>query len=156
MLKITVWAKRFLFLCWQNTSGKTNVEKTPRKFQFGKKSAKEYHSLFSSIEQLQVALYMFLKFGLNNDKPIHTLPLRSIHSYLSISNDLIPPSRNPPSRLLRQFEFLNIKNSSAFRKYDRMTGWQEYDRTKDRQRILDEYMIDECTLSWCGCLVERA
>jgi hypothetical protein len=23
-----------------------------------------------------------------------------------------------------------------------MTGRQEYDRTKDRQRILDEYMID--------------
>jgi hypothetical protein len=24
-----------------------------------------------------------------------------------------------------------------------MTGRQEYDRTKDRQRILDEYMIDK-------------
>jgi hypothetical protein len=32
------------------------VEKTPRKFQFGKKSAKVYHSLYSSTEQLQVAL----------------------------------------------------------------------------------------------------
>ncbi len=43
--------------------------KTPRKFQFGKKSAKVYHSLYSSIEQLKVALwtYMFLKFGINND-----------------------------------------------------------------------------------------
>jgi hypothetical protein len=60
-------------------------------------------------------------------------------SYLSIC---IPPSRNPPFRLLRQFEFLNIKNSSAFRKSDRMTGRQEYDRTKDRQRILGKYMID--------------
>jgi hypothetical protein len=41
----------------------------PRKFQFGKKSAKVYHSLYSSIEQLKVALltYMFLKFGFNND-----------------------------------------------------------------------------------------
>ncbi len=60
-------------------------------------------------------------------------------SYLSLS---IPPSPNPPSCLLGQFEFLNIKNSSAFRKYDRMTGRQEYDRTKDKQRILDEYIID--------------
>ncbi len=33
-------------------------------------------------------------------------------------------------------------DSSAFRKYDRMTGRQEYDRTKDRQRILSKYMID--------------
>jgi len=39
-------------------------------------------------------------------------------------------------------QFLNIKNSSAFRKYDRMTGRQEYDRTKDRQSILGKYMID--------------
>ncbi len=67
-------------------------------------------------------------------------------SYLSIS---IPPSPNPPSCLLGQFEFLNIKNSSAFRKYDRTTGiWQddrkEYDRTKDRQRTLGKYMIDVC------------
>jgi hypothetical protein len=32
------------------------VEKTPRKFQFGKKSAKVYRSLYSLTEQLQVAL----------------------------------------------------------------------------------------------------
>jgi xanthosine utilization system XapX-like protein len=32
------------------------IEKTPRKFQFGKKSAKVNHCLSSSIEQLQVAL----------------------------------------------------------------------------------------------------
>ncbi len=25
-----------------------------------------------------------------------------------------------------------------------MTGRQEYDRTKDRQRILGKYMIDDC------------
>ncbi len=45
--------------------------------QFGKKSAKVYHSLFSSTEQLQVALWtvMFLNLGLNNEKSIHTLPL---------------------------------------------------------------------------------
>jgi hypothetical protein len=32
------------------------IEKIPRKFQFGKKSAKVYHSLYSSTEQLQMAL----------------------------------------------------------------------------------------------------
>jgi hypothetical protein len=48
-------------------------------------------------------------------------------SYLNIC---IPPSRNPPFRLLGQFDYLNIKNSSAFRNYDRTTGIrQEYDRT---------------------------
>ncbi len=47
--------------------------------QFGKKSAKVYHNLYSSSEQLQVALwsYMFLKLGLNNEKSTHTLPLQS-------------------------------------------------------------------------------
>ena len=41
------------------------IEKTPRKFQFGKKSAKVYHCLYSSTEQLQVALwtYIFLTLG---------------------------------------------------------------------------------------------
>jgi hypothetical protein len=56
------------------------IEKTPRKCQFGKKSAKVNHSLYSSTEQLQVALrtYIFLWFGLNKEKSIHTLPLRSV------------------------------------------------------------------------------
>ncbi len=34
----------------------TYVEKTPRKFQFDKKSAKVYHCLYNLTEQLQVAL----------------------------------------------------------------------------------------------------
>ena len=61
-------------------------------------------------------------------------------SYLSIC---IPPSRNPPFRFLGQFDYLNIKNNSAFLNYDRNTTgiWQD-DRQDDRQRILDEYMID--------------
>ncbi len=42
------------------------------------KSAKVYHSLYSSTEQLQVVLwtYIFLWLGLNNEKSINTLPLR--------------------------------------------------------------------------------
>ncbi len=49
--------------------------------QFGKKSAKVYHCLYSSTEQLHVALwtYMLLNLGLNNDKCIYTLPLQKIH-----------------------------------------------------------------------------
>jgi len=38
------------------TVNNTYIEKTPQKFQFGEKSAKVYHCLYSSIEQLQVAL----------------------------------------------------------------------------------------------------
>ncbi len=61
-------------------------------------------------------------------------------SYLSIC---IPPSRNHPSRLLGQLDNENIKNSSAFRNYDRRTGiWQDDRQEYDRQRTLDEYMID--------------
>ncbi len=46
----------------------TYVEKTPRKCQFAKKFAKVYHSLYSSTEQLQVALrtYIFLRLELNS------------------------------------------------------------------------------------------
>ncbi len=58
-----------------------DLQRKPREIsQFGKKSAKEYHSLYSSTEQLQVALwtYIFLWLGLNNEKSIHTLPLRSV------------------------------------------------------------------------------
>ncbi len=56
------------------------IQRKPRENSSLAKSAKVYHNLYSSIEQLQVALwtYMVLKFGLNNDKSIHTLPLRSV------------------------------------------------------------------------------
>ncbi len=83
---------------------------------------------------------MFFRLGLNNEKSIHHPP--SSISLSPISPSVILPSRNPPSRLLGQFDYYNIKNSSAFRNYDRnMTGRQD-DRQDDRQRILDEYMID--------------
>ena len=45
-------------------------------------------------------------FNLSISYPIYTVYNLSI---------CIPPSRNPPSRLLRQFEFLNMKNSSALK-----------------------------------------
>ncbi len=51
-----------------------------------KKSAKENRCLYSSLEQLQMALrpYMFLKLGLNNEKSIHTLTV----SYFTPKNIL--------------------------------------------------------------------
>ncbi len=54
---------------------------TPRKFQFAKKSAKVYHCLSSSTEQLQMALWSlcFFSLSLNNEKSVHTLPLQSQH-----------------------------------------------------------------------------
>ncbi len=81
-----------------------------------------------------------------------SLPNLSI-SHLSIC---IHPSRKPSFRLLGQFDYLNIKNSSAFRNYDRTTGIrQEYDRTTgrqdDRQRTLDKYMVNESRGSMNVC-----
>jgi hypothetical protein len=67
--------------------------------QFGKKSANVYHSLYSSLEQLQMALwtYMFLKLGFYNEKSLHTLPLQFLHLLSSIANlSLYKPSVSPP------------------------------------------------------------
>ncbi len=51
----------------------------PAKIPVWEKSAKVFHSLYSSTEQLQVALwtFMFIRLELNNDKSSHTLPLQS-------------------------------------------------------------------------------
>jgi hypothetical protein len=69
-----------------------------------------YHSLYSSTEQLQVALwiYMFLNLGLNNDKCIHTLPLRSVPFHISPSPSL-PQTLVPLSVwLLKLKELLSV------------------------------------------------
>ncbi len=52
---------------------------------FGKKSTKVYHSLYRSIEQLQVALwtFMFIMLGFNNFTPSL---FNLLISYISISN----------------------------------------------------------------------
>ncbi len=73
--------------------------------QFGKKSAKVYHSLYSSTEQPQVALltFMFIRLGLNNEKSVHTLPVPYLNPfYISIFN---PSSLNPLSRFRGQFDY---------------------------------------------------
>jgi hypothetical protein len=123
-----------------------SIEKTPRKSQFGKKSAKVYHSLYSSIEQLKVALwtYMFLKLGINNDKSIHTLPLESLHLlslhlYLSLSK----PSLSSPwsAWLLKHKEWLSVPQ--LWQDDRNMTGiWQDDRQEYDRQRTLGKYMIN--------------
>jgi hypothetical protein len=82
----------------------TYIEKPREMSQFGKKSAKVYHCLYRSIEQLQVALwtFMFIMLGLNNEKSTHTL---SLQFFQLLSLLCIPPSRNPPSCLLGQFDY---------------------------------------------------
>ncbi len=71
------------------------IQRKPREIsQFGKKSAKVYHSLYSSTEELQVALwtYMFFKLGLNKEKSLHILSLHSL-PLLCISPSIIPQKK---------------------------------------------------------------
>ncbi len=56
-----------------------DLQRNPAKYPaLANKSAKVYNSFYSSTEQLQLAQYpyIFLWLGLNNEKFIHTLPLR--------------------------------------------------------------------------------
>ncbi len=119
------------------------LQKTPRKFQFGKKSAKVYHCLYSSTEQLQVALwtYMFLKFGLNYDKCIHTLPLRSVPFHIS-------PSLSLPLQTLRLVSLISLisKTKRIAERSDTNCDTHTQSHT-DRQSTLDKYMIDKWFIS---------
>ncbi len=60
-----------------------DVQRKPRENSVWQKSAKVYHCLYSSLEQLQIALwtYMFLKLGLNNEKYIHNRPPKFNKNY---------------------------------------------------------------------------
>ncbi len=74
-IKVLVW---IFPLC----SEVIDTSRKPREMsQLGKKSAKVFHCLYSSTEQLQMALWahMFLNLGLNKEKSIHTLPLQALH-----------------------------------------------------------------------------
>ncbi len=91
-----------------------------------KKSAKVNHCLYSSTEQLQVALwtFMFIRFGLYNEKSLHTLPLQSLHLLsLHLYPSLSKPSVLSPWSvwLLKHKEYLSVPQI-----------WQEYDRTTGR------------------------
>ncbi len=67
---------------------------------------------------------------------------------ISYLPSVIPPSTNPPSRLLGQFHCQNIKNSSAFRNYDRQDDRNMTGRQDERQRTLGKYMIDLICCIW--------
>jgi hypothetical protein len=74
---------------------------------------------------------------------IYSHPPSSICPF-PISPSIIPPSTNPPSRLLSQFDDLNIKNSSAFRnndrqEYDRMTGIWQTDKVEEGLNLKANY-----------------
>ncbi len=77
-----------------------DLEIKPREnSSLAKKSAKVFHSLYSSTEQLQVALwtYMSVSLGLNNEKSLHTLPLRSVPFLsLPLTPSLFNPSLSSP------------------------------------------------------------
>ncbi len=117
--------------------------KTPRKFQFGKKSAKVYHCLYSSTEQLQVALwtYMLLKFGLSHEKSIHTLPLRSVPFNIS-------PSLSLPLQTLRLVSLISLISKTkriaerSATNCDTHTHTHTHSHT-DRQSTLGKYMVNE-------------
>ncbi len=112
--------------------------KTPRKFQFGKKSAEVYHCLYSSIEQLQGALwtYMFLMFGFNNKKSLHTLPLRSA-PFLSLH------LLSLPLQTLRLVSWVSLitKTKKIAERSDTNCDTHTHTHT-DRQSTLDKYMIN--------------
>jgi hypothetical protein len=75
--------------------------------QFGKKSAKLYHSLYTVVKQSNCRWYceptFSLRWAFNQEKSLHTFPLQSLS--ISYPPSLILPSTNPPSRLLVQFDY---------------------------------------------------
>ncbi len=78
-------------------NNKKNADLNPREIsQFGKKSAKVYHCLYSTTEELQMALwaYIYLRLGFNND---------SLYSHppSQISPSPISPSLVLPLQTLR-------------------------------------------------------
>ncbi len=99
---------------------------------------KVYHCLYSSTEQLQVALwtYMLLNIGLNNDKCIQTLPLLSVPFHIS-------PSLSLPLQTLRLVSLVSLiaKSKRIAERSDTNCDTHTQSHT-DRQSTLDKYMID--------------
>jgi hypothetical protein len=109
--------------------------------QFGKKSAKVYHCLFSSTEQLQVVLWtvMFIMFGFNNEKSLHTLPLRSV-SFLSLH--LYPSLFNPSVSSPESVWLLKLKEwQSVPTQIVTHTHTHTHSHTH-RQSTLGKYMVN--------------
>ena len=97
-------------------------------FQVGKKSTKAYHCLYSSTEQLQVALwtFMFIKLGLNKERVSWHPP--STISPSPISPSLIPPSWNPPSYLV----MVSLMTKAKRMIVDNLFRWFQKSGTKSR------------------------
>ncbi len=82
----------------------TFVEKTPRNVPVWQKIRQSIPLLiYSSTEQLQVALWTFMFIRLKQRK-VSSHPPSAISPF-PIFPSLIPPSTNPPSRLLGQFDY---------------------------------------------------
>ncbi len=96
--------------------------------QFGKKSAKVYHCLYSSTEELQMAMwaYIFFRLGFNNDN-LYSHPPSQI-SQSPISPSLIPPSWNPPSRLV----MVSLMTKAKRMIIDNLFRWFQKSGTKSR------------------------
>jgi hypothetical protein len=79
---------------------------------------------------------MFLKFGLNNKKSLHTLPLRSVPFHIS-------PSLSLPLQTLRLVSMVSLINKTK-RIADRSaTNCDTHTPSHtDRQSTLDKYMIN--------------
>ena len=83
------------------------MEKTPRKFQFGKKSAKVYHFPYSSIRYRATAgvtVNIHVSQVWLKQRKVSSHPPSLICPF-PISPSLIPPSPNPPSYALGQFDY---------------------------------------------------
>ncbi len=108
--------------------------------QFGKKSAKVYHSLFSSSDQLQVALWnnIFLWLGLNNEMSFHTLPLLSVPFHIS-------PSLSLPLQTLCLVSLVSLitKTKRIAERSANVTHTHTHTQSHtDRQSTKGKYMIN--------------
>ncbi len=99
-----------------------NIKRNPRESSSLGKNPPKYTTAYI-VQQSNCRWHceptFFLRWAFNKEKSLHTLPLQNFS--ISYPPSLIPPSTNPPSRLLGQVDYKNIKNSSAFRNYDRNT-----------------------------------
>jgi hypothetical protein len=79
---------------------------------------------------------MFLKFGLNNEKSLHTLPLRSVSFHIS-------PSLSLPLQTFRLVSLVSLiaKTKRIAERSDTNCDTHTHTHT-DRQSTLDKYMID--------------
>ncbi len=115
--------------------------------QFGKKSAKGYHRLYNSTEQLQVALwtYIFLRLGLNHKKSLHTLRLVALVS-------LIIKTKGIAERSATNCDTHTHTHSHT----DRQSTLAKYmvNENKELQKFL-KYLFKTIPVEWLFILIRR-